>query len=387
MANILVLDTNPVSRRFVVALLRNHGHAVREVGDAAEALTLVREECPDLLIVDIAAPDMDGCRFVVQMRCEPRLPQPRVLMRAVAGVEAEARALAHAFGASFVVKPTNPELLLATVSATVGEPAPPQRGPPADGQPGETMVQPIARLLRRVAERSAQLEVARTALDLEIKKRIWAEHDLIHATQRLDDRAVRDPVTGLYNRRFLEESLSREGSRARRHGQPLALMMFDVDHFREFNDTLGHTSGDAILKSIGQCIVSLSRGEDLVARYGGDEFALMMMNVSEELVWQRAELIRQRARSLEVGGSDQQLGPVTLSVGIAIFPDHGDGTEALLKAADEALARAKRGGRNRVAIGERTAAAQEPAGAERRTAVSARGAVATLPVQETGDAA
>ncbi|TLY79388.1 MAG: response regulator, partial [Gammaproteobacteria bacterium] len=96
MANILVLDTNSVSRRFVVALLRNHGHAVREVGDAAAALTLVREECPDLLIIDIAAPDMDGCRFVVQMRCEPRLPQPRVLMRAVAGVEAEARALAHA---------------------------------------------------------------------------------------------------------------------------------------------------------------------------------------------------------------------------------------------------------------------------------------------------
>ena len=168
-------------------------------------------------------------------------------------------------------------------------------------------------------------------------------------------------------------------------------MMFDVDHFREFNDTLGHTSGDAILKSIGQCIVSLSRGEDLVARYGGDEFALMMMNVSQEIVWQRAELIRQRARSLEVGGSDQQLGPVTLSVGIAIFPEHGDGTEALLKAADEALARSKRGGRNRIAIGEqtgeRTAAAQEPPGAQRPTAVAALGAVAALPAQGTGDAA
>ena len=164
-------------------------------------------------------------------------------------------------------------------------------------------------------------------------------------------------------------------------------MMFDVDHFREFNDTLGHTSGDAILKSVGQCIVSLSRVEDLAARYGGDEFALMMVNVSQELVWQRAELIRQRARNLEVGGSDQQLGPVTLSVGIAIFPDHGDGTEALLKAADEALARSKRGGRNRVAIGERTAAAQEPAGAERPTAVSSRGVVAALPAQETGGAA
>jgi diguanylate cyclase (GGDEF)-like protein len=376
MANILVFDTNSVSRRFVVAQLRNHGNSVRDVGAAAEALTLVREECPDLMIVDIAAPDMDGCRFVVQMRCEPGLPQPRVLMRAVAGVEAEARALAHAFGASFVVKPTNPELLLATVSATLGEPAPPQRGPPADRPSAETLVQPIARLLRRVAERSAQLEVARTALDLEIKKRIWAEHDLMHATQRLHDQAVRDSVTGLYNRRFLEESLAREVSRARRYGHTLALMMFDVDHFREFNDTLGHSAGDAILKSVGECMLSLSRAEDLVARHGGDEFALMMVNASREIVWQRAELIRQRARSLEIGGNYQQLGPVTLSVGIALFPDHGDGAQAVLKAADEALLRSKQAG-----------AAQPPTGAELRPALSARDAAATLPALSAGDAA
>src|SRR5436190_18587360 len=387
MANILVFEAKSPSRRLVAALLRNHGNCVRDVGDADEALTLVRQEPPDLMIIDIATPDVDGCKFVVRMRCDPSLPQPRVLLRAVTSVEVEARALAHAFGAAFVIKPTNPELLLATVSAALGAPAPQEQAPVADHESVDMPVQAIARLLRRVAERSAQLEVARTALDLEIKKRIWAEHDLVHANRQLDDQAVRDPVTGLYNRRFLEESLSREGSRARRHGQPLALMMFDVDHFREFNDTLGHTSGDAILKSIGQCIVSLSRGEDLVARYGGDEFALMMMNVSQEIVWQRAELIRQRARSLEVGGSDQQLGPVTLAVGIAIFPDHGDGTEALLKAADEALARSKRGGRNRVALGERTAAAQEPAGAERPTAVSSRGAVAALPAQDTGGAA
>jgi diguanylate cyclase (GGDEF)-like protein len=387
MAKILVFDTNPVSRRFVVALLRNHGNSVRDVGDPREALMLVREECPDLMIVDIAAPDMDGCRFVVQMRCEPGLPQPRVLMRAVAGVEAEARALAHAFGASFVVKPTNPELLLATVSATLGEPAPPQRGPPADKPSAETLVQPIARLLRRVAERSAQLEVARTALDLEIKKRIWAEHDLMHATQRLHDQAVRDSVTGLYNRRFLEESLDREISRARRYGHTLALMVFDVDHFREFNDTLGHTAGDAILSSVGECMLSLSRREDLVARHGGDQFALMMVNASREIVWQRAELIRQRARSLEAGGSDQRLGPVTLSVGIALLPEHGDSAQALVQAADEALLRSKQAGRNRVAIAEGAGVAQRPTGAELRTAVSARAATAALPARKAGEPA
>src|SRR6266853_832574 len=352
MTNILVFDANSVSRRFVAALLRNHGNCVRDVGDADEALRLVRLEQPDLMIVDIATPDIDGCKLVVQMRRDPSLPQPRVLMRAVASVEAEARALAHAFGASFVIKPTNPELLLATVSATLGEPAPQERGAGADQEPVDVLVQPIARLLRRVAERSAQLEVARTALDLEIKKRIWAEHDLMHANRRLHDQAMRDAVTGLYNRGFLEESLAREKVRAKRHGHTLALMLIGIDHFREFNDTLGHGAGDAILRSVGRCVASLSRGEDLAARYDSDVFALMMANASRQIVWQRADLIRERARSLEIGHNAQQLGPITLSVGIAIFPEHGASTESVLQAADRALVMSKRAGRNGVAIGE-----------------------------------
>src|SRR6266446_1165536 len=311
MTSILVFDANSVSRRFVAALLRNHGNCVLDVGDADEALRLVRLQQPDLMIVDVATPDIDGCKLVIQMRRDPTLPQPRVLMRAVASVEAEARALAHAFGASFVIKPTNPELLLATVSATLGEPAPQARGAEANHESVDTLVQPIARLLRRVAERSAQLEVARTALDLEIKKRIWAEHDLMHANRRLHDQAMRDSVTDLYNRRFLEESLAREKVRAKRHGHTLAVMMIDVDHFKEFNDTLGHAAGDAILRSVGQCVVSLSRAEDLVARYDDDEFALMMANASRQIVCERADLIRRRARSLEIGRNDHQLGPIT----------------------------------------------------------------------------
>ena len=352
MANILVVDANSVSRRLVAALLRNHGNRVRDVGDADEALTLVRLGRPDLMIIDIATPDIDGCKFVVRMRCDPSLPQPRVLMRAVASVEVEARALAHALGVSFVIKPTNPELLLATVTATLGEPAPQERAPLADHESVDMLVQPIARLLRRVAERSAQLEVARTALDLEIKKRIWAEHDLMHANRRLQDQTMRDSVTDLYNRRFLEESLAREKVRAKRHGHTLAVMMIDVDHFKEFNDTLGHAAGDAILRSVGQCVVSLSRAEDLVARYDGDEFALMMANASRQIVLERADLIRQRARSLEVGQNDHQLGPIALSVGIAIFPEDGASTQAVLQAAERALINSKQAGRNAVSMGE-----------------------------------
>jgi diguanylate cyclase (GGDEF)-like protein len=350
MASVLMLDANSSNRRFVAALLRKHGHNVLHLGDAGEALTLVRLERPDLVIVDIDTPDVDGRRFVLRTRCQLDMPRPRVLMRAPAGVEAEMRALAHAFGASFVVKPTTPQLLLSVVNAVLGEPPPADWGPAIDGKAVDVLMHPIVRLTRRVAERSAQLDVARNALDLEIRKRIWAEQDLMHANLRLQDQAMRDAVTGLHNRRFLEESLTHEELRAKRHGHELAIMMIDVDHFKEFNDTLGHAAGDAILRSVGECMVAASRGEDIVARYGGDEFALMMANTSQETAWRRAELIRERLHSLAVGYNGSQLGPVTLSVGIAVLPDHGDTAAEVLRAADEALLRSKQAGRDRVVV-------------------------------------
>ena len=350
MANILIFDAHSSSRHLVASSLRKHGHSVVQVGDGDEALRLVRLEHPDLLIIDIAAPDVDGCKFALRARCQVDLPRPRMLMRAAASVEAEARALAHAFGASFVVNPTNSELLLSVVNAALSEPPPADRWPALDTSAVDMLMQPIVRLTRRVAERSAHLEVARTALDLEIRKRIWAEQDLMRANLRLQDQAMRDAVTGLHNRRFLEESLRHEELRAKRHGHALAILMIDVDHFKEFNDTLGHVAGDAILKSVGQCMQSVSRGEDIVARYGGDEFVLMMANTSQETAWRRAELIRQRVHSLEIGRNGSQLGPVTLSVGVAILPNHGATAEAVLCAADEALLESKQAGRDRIVI-------------------------------------
>jgi diguanylate cyclase (GGDEF)-like protein len=350
MANVLIFDPQSSVRHSVAASLRKRGHSVVQVGDADEALRRSRLDRPDLLVVDIVAPDIDGCRFAMQIRCQLGVPRPRVLMRAAAGMEAQARALAYAFGASFAVKPTDPELLLSIVEAALREPPPGDSGPELEAGAVDLLTQPIARLTRRVAERSAQLEVARTALDLEIRKRIWAEQDLMRANLRLQDQAMRDAVTGLHNRRFLEESLRHEETRAKRHRHALAIMMIDVDRFKEFNDTLGHVAGDAILQSVGKCLLSVSRGEDIVARYGGDEFALMMANTSKETARRRAELIRQRVHSLEIGQNGSQLGPVTLSVGIAILPEHGDTADAVLRAADDALLRCKQAGRNRIIV-------------------------------------
>src|SRR5260221_2439608 len=104
-----------------------------------------------------------------------------------------------------------------------------------------------AQLDRGVAERDAQLEVVRAALNQEIKKRLWAEQELTQANLRLQDQALHDGLTGLYNRRYVEESLVREESRARRSGQSFGVMMIDIDNFKRFNDTLGHAAGDAVL--------------------------------------------------------------------------------------------------------------------------------------------
>jgi diguanylate cyclase (GGDEF)-like protein len=365
MASILILDAHSSNGRFLASILKKNGYSVLHVADAEEALGLVQLERPDLMIVDIATTDIEGCRLLMQVRCQLGMPRPRVLMRAAANVEAEARALAHAFGASFVVKPTTPELLLAVVGAALSEPPPAEWAPPVDGKAVDMLLRPIVRLTRRVAESGARLEVARTALDLEIRKRIWAEQELSQANLRLQEQAMRDAVTGLHNRRFLEESLVHEENRARRHGQALAIMMIDVDHFKQFNDTLGHVAGDAILRSVGECLMSVSRGEDIVARYGGDEFALMMSNASRETACRRAELIRQRVHTLEIGQNGSQLGPVTLSVGIAVLPDHGETAEAVLQAADEALLVSKQTGRDRVVVSPPPVPAPSPPGSLR----------------------
>jgi diguanylate cyclase (GGDEF)-like protein len=179
---------------------------------------------------------------------------------------------------------------------------------------------------------------------------LWAERELTQANLRLHDKAVRDALTGLYNRGYLEESLDREESRARRSNQSLGVMMIDIDHFKRCNDTFGHAAGDAVLRAVAQHMLSLARGEDILCRYGGEEFALVMAHASPATMLERAEKICLGVQNLEIECDGRRVGPVTLSVGIAIFPDHGASGQAVLQAADAALYRAKAAGRNCVVM-------------------------------------
>lgn len=164
--------------------------------------------------------------------------------------------------------------------------------------------------------------------------------------------SIRDPLTGLFNRRFLEESLDRECRRALRAARPLSLIMFDVDHFKRFNDTFGHDAGDLVLREIGSLLRAMFRGEDVACRFGGEEFALVLSDTGLEQAVIRAEQLREQAHQLLITYRRQAVGAITLSLGVAVLPEHGASGDALVRAADRALYAAKHGGRDRVAVAE-----------------------------------
>ncbi len=160
--------------------------------------------------------------------------------------------------------------------------------------------------------------------------------------------SIRDPLTGLYNRRYLEESLAREIARCGRRDFPLSVLMLDVDHFKQFNDTHGHGGGDALLAAVGQLLTSRLRGEDIACRYGGEEFTVILPESDRASALRYAEEIRIALSQMSVPFSGKTLPPITVSLGVATYPVDGVAGITLLRKADAALYRAKRSGRNRV---------------------------------------
>jgi diguanylate cyclase (GGDEF)-like protein len=174
----------------------------------------------------------------------------------------------------------------------------------------------------------------------------------IKLRETLRDLSVRDPLTGLFNRRYMEESLQREIATAKRKERQLGLAMLDVDHFKKFNDTFGHDAGDLLLREVGVLLMQRSRAGDIACRFGGEEFVMIYPEASPEIVIKLAEELRQAIHDMQVQHFGRSLGQVTASLGLAFFPEHGQTTAALLRAADKALYEAKGAGRNCVQVAE-----------------------------------
>jgi diguanylate cyclase (GGDEF)-like protein/PAS domain S-box-containing protein len=172
----------------------------------------------------------------------------------------------------------------------------------------------------------------------------------IQLRSTLREQSVRDPLTGLFNRRYMEESLDREIRRAARDGYGLGLLMADVDHFKDLNDAFGHAAGDEVLRRMGRFLAEAVRGGDIACRYGGEEFVVILPKASLDQTRRRADALRE---GIKVQPLDEPAGlypTATMSVGVAAYPEHGSSVEQLILAADSAMYRAKALGRDRVVV-------------------------------------
>ena len=151
--------------------------------------------------------------------------------------------------------------------------------------------------------------------------------------EKLRDQSIRDPLTGLFNRRYLEESLEREVARARRRQLPLSVLMLDLDHFKSFNDNFGHEAGDLLLREFGHYLRRHCRDEDIACRFGGEEVVVMLSDVGAAQARLRAEALREGVKGLFVELRGQPLGTVSISIGIATFPEDGPNIEAVVRLA------------------------------------------------------
>ena len=260
----------------------------------------------------------------------------------------------------------------ATVGLSCGHLAPAERG-------GSLCVPMMAHgeaigMLHLRSQPAESLDALAPAALPEAKQRLAhtvAEHiALAFANLRLREtlrvQSVRDPLTGLFNRRYMEESLERELRRSARHHRQLAVLFLDLDHFKTFNDTFGHGAGDTLLRELGHFLQTHVRGEDIACRYGGEEFALILPDTESASTLRRADELREQVRSIQVDHHGHSLGAVSISIGIALYPDHGSSSEQLMAAADDALYQAKARGRNRVEMAE---TATRPARSARLTQV------------------
>jgi diguanylate cyclase (GGDEF)-like protein/PAS domain S-box-containing protein len=207
----------------------------------------------------------------------------------------------------------------------------------------------VARTILGITRNISERKAAECALK-ESNRQLHARIEEIGRLQvALQELAVRDSLTGLYNRRYLDETLDREVSRARREGNPLSLVMLDIDYFKRVNDTYGHQVGDEVLRMLASTLSADIRAEDVACRYGGEEFLILLPNMPLETAMLRAEAWRAAVERLSIAHGNFQL-TFTISLGVSAYPDHGKTPDDLTRCADQALYQAKHEGRNRVSI-------------------------------------
>jgi len=297
---VLVIDDNEVIRRLAKTLLTKKNYIVETAKDGVEGIVIAKKSQPQVILLDVMMPGMDGhevCKLLKQDSVTNDIPVIMVTSK----TEAVDRVRGLEIGAAdYVMKPFDQGELLARIATQVK----------------------LKNLYDELQEKNRMLE--------ELSKK--------------------DGLTDLYNRRYFQERVTEEFSRARRYDFPMSFIIFDIDHFKKINDTHGHPAGDEVLRYIARMLASHIRDVDVAARYGGEEFGLILPHTKLSNAVNVAERIRQQigAKPVELQSSSI---PVTISLGVAGIPDNNPkSADELIQFADDALYKAKQAGRNRTVL-------------------------------------
>jgi diguanylate cyclase (GGDEF)-like protein len=335
---VCVDDEEGVLRVLRAQLGARFGHecqiATARSGDEAVALfdELTREgESIAVVIADQIMPGMKGVELLEIV--DRRMPATtKILLTGQAGLDAVIEAINRAHLNQYIGKPWDETQLLLGVENLLRQ---------------FRLVHENQQLIASLSAKNQALLEMNRELEAKIHERT---HELAEANSRLAQLAVTDGLTGLYNHRHFHERLALEVERSQRSGLPLSLLMLDVDHFKQFNDLFGHPAGDEVLRQLARVLADARRVNDVVARYGGEEFAVILVDTAKFTAAKVAERLRERVSANDFSEASSRANRISVSVGVATYPDDGRDAEALVLAADAALYAAKRAGRNRVVL-------------------------------------
>lgn len=298
--NVLLVEDSPDKQQLLKVALEMAGYNVQTADDGVDGLLAVESHQPDLIVTDVTMPRMDGYEMVRRIRANPATRFiPVIIQTAMRGDAQDIRRGADVGALGYITDPTDLDLLLAR---------------------------------------------ARTLLDFK------------NYLDTCEEAAFTDHLTGLANRRRFERQLEREVARSRRFNRPFCLLLLDIDHFKNVNDTFGHDAGDDVLRRLGNALQAGTRGIDASARVGGEEFAVVLTETDFAHALEVAERLRVSISEMQ----SPVAGQVTVSIGLAEFNADSRDARELFSAADAALYEAKRQGRDRICCSEERSANPSP---------------------------